>query len=188
MGEPPTDGLGVGPVVDPAARPAKRRSAARVIVVAGDLTLLTRRFDPGLSGPTWWTTPGGGIDPGESPAQAAVREIAEETGQVVATADLIGPVARRVVVHGYTDQIATQSELYFCWDAGEPFEVRPQFMTSRERVSTGESRWWSWAELAATEEWIWDDVAALWDERRHPERWVIDLGTIEQSTVAVNPA
>jgi 8-oxo-dGTP pyrophosphatase MutT (NUDIX family) len=36
-----------------------------------------------------WLTPGGAIDPGETPAQAAVREVAEETGHRI-TLDQIG--------------------------------------------------------------------------------------------------
>ena len=37
-----------------------------------------------------WMTIGGAVDPGETPAQAAVRECLEETGLVVATTRLMG--------------------------------------------------------------------------------------------------
>ncbi|HEY7046117.1 MAG TPA: NUDIX domain-containing protein [Jatrophihabitantaceae bacterium] len=41
-------------------------------------------FEPGL-----WHLPGGGIDPGEQPAEALAREFAEETGLTVQTAELM---------------------------------------------------------------------------------------------------
>ena len=39
-----------------------------------------------------WSTPGGVVDPGESPVEGLTREVAEETGLVVATWD--GPIYR----------------------------------------------------------------------------------------------
>lgn len=61
---------------------------AFVVGPSGEM-LLIRRADDGL-----WAMPGGWVEPGESPAEAAVRETEEETGLVVS---LIGPVhiARR---------------------------------------------------------------------------------------------
>ena len=41
-------------------------------------------FEPGL-----WHLPGGGIDPGEQPAEALAREFAEETGLTVRSAELV---------------------------------------------------------------------------------------------------
>ena len=55
------------------------RSAVRVVLAdAGQRILLfhARTADSG----DWWELPGGGIEPGESYLDAAVREISEETG------------------------------------------------------------------------------------------------------------
>ena len=47
--------------------------------------LLTRREDNGR-----WCLPGGGMDPGESAAEACVREVLEETGLVARAIRLVG--------------------------------------------------------------------------------------------------
>lgn len=59
--------------------PAERElvTAAFVLVLdAADALLLTHVNLPGRG----WDIPGGHIDPGENPAEAATREVAEETG------------------------------------------------------------------------------------------------------------
>ena len=47
--------------------------------------LLTRREDNGR-----WCLPGGGMDPGESAAEACIREVLEETGLEVRVTKLVG--------------------------------------------------------------------------------------------------
>lgn len=173
--------LGVGEPVPPSQRRRKEREAARVVVRCGDRYLLGERFDPGLPEQRWWSTPGGGIDPGEDARTAAIRELAEELDVDVASEDLLGPVARRVVTHGYTDQVARQGEDYFVLHVDDCFEPSARFMTEREKVSSGPWRWFSADELE--EVWAWDDVVGLADLADEPERWVVDLGEQEQSSV-----
>ncbi|MEW5939622.1 MAG: NUDIX domain-containing protein [Chloroflexota bacterium] len=47
--------------------------------------LLTRRADNGQ-----WCLPSGGMEPGESPSEAAIREVEEETGLTVRVRRLVG--------------------------------------------------------------------------------------------------
>jgi len=55
--------------------------------------LLTRRADNGL-----WCLPGGGMEPGESAAEACEREVLEETGLSVRVRRLVG-------IYSHSDQL-----------------------------------------------------------------------------------
>jgi ADP-ribose pyrophosphatase YjhB (NUDIX family) len=71
-----------------------RRAGA--VVVDGDRVLLISMQPPGES--RWWHFPGGGIEAGETPEQAARRELHEETGLVARS---MRPLLR-AGVHGGT--------------------------------------------------------------------------------------
>jgi len=169
---------------DPADRLWRRRSASRVVVIDGDnRILLFCDTDPGYPEQHWWVTPGGGIDPGETEAQAAVRELAEETGLVIEESALIGPIARRRVQHGYSDQVLDQDETFYAVRV-ERFTVDISSFTEEEKITMIDNRWWSRDELAGTDEWIWPaQLLELADLVDRPERWPLDLGLItEEST------
>lgn len=66
------------------------RTSVRVVLLDDDERLLLfRTVDPTMPEiGEWWELPGGGIEPGESYAETAVREIGEETGFAVRLAVL----------------------------------------------------------------------------------------------------
>ncbi len=67
--------------VDSASAPRQRRTARVLLLDQGGRLLLMKGRLPGAPrGAGGWFTIGGGIEPGETPRQAAAREILEETG------------------------------------------------------------------------------------------------------------
>ena len=65
--------------------------------------LLTRREDNGR-----WCLPGGGMDPGESAAEACIREVFEETGLEVEVKKLVGIYTSPDILVEYPDGNKTQ--------------------------------------------------------------------------------
>lgn len=74
-----------------AAGPDVRRSVRVLLVDRADRVLLLRLAAP-VDGLPLWIAPGGGIEPGEEPADAAVRELREELGVRLDRWELTGPV------------------------------------------------------------------------------------------------
>ncbi|WP_432546453.1 NUDIX hydrolase [Kineococcus sp. SYSU DK004] len=79
-GAPGADGL--VPVV-------RQRLAAYAVVVSPDQRILLTRLSERTPSPGRWTLPGGGVDHGEHPVDAAVREVHEETGMDVVVDGLL---------------------------------------------------------------------------------------------------
>jgi ADP-ribose pyrophosphatase YjhB (NUDIX family) len=78
----------------------KRRIAAYGLCRDGDGRVLLVRLSERALEPGHWLPPGGGIEHGEHPADAVVREIAEETGLIVAVTGLRTVVADVVTTAG----------------------------------------------------------------------------------------
>lgn len=136
---------------DPRPRPATR---VIVLDAAGRLLLLRTSVAPEAA-VYYWMTPGGQLEPGESPREGAARELREETGLTL-------PIGLEVWLREFTWRFpgnARQPEIWFATTehfflARAPEELPTVSPTGDgdEMVSLGEARWWSLDELRGAEE------------------------------------
>ncbi|MGV8885103.1 MAG: NUDIX hydrolase [Microbacteriaceae bacterium] len=134
---------------------------------AADITRLTSRvllFDrdgrillfltkaPDTSGVARWITPGGGVDPGETHAQAATRELFEETG--LSGIDLGESVWSTDFTVQWDDADHGRGHAEFYRATVDTFTPSDAHWTAEERVDVLEWRWWTPAEVAAATETI----------------------------------
>ncbi len=87
--------------------------ATGVVINEQGEILLHRRSDTGR-----WGTPGGAIDPGEEPAEAAVREVWEETGVEVVPERISAIYTTPLVHYPNGDAICVTSIVFVCRPVG----------------------------------------------------------------------
>jgi 8-oxo-dGTP pyrophosphatase MutT (NUDIX family) len=128
------------------------RTSARVVLLDDTgAVLLLCGSDPSLAAqhaPKWWFTVGGEVQQGERLAEAAARELAEETGLRVAPAEMVGPVWRRDEVFEFNGSLIDSEEFYFVYRTHR-FEPSRTGRTELERSYIHGHRWCDAADIAA---------------------------------------
>lgn len=141
----------------------RTRPSSRLLVVDAAGCVLLFRFahkQGALAGQAFWATPGGGLDPGESYAEAARRELFEETGIAV---DDPGPeISRRLVTFRMPDgDMVEADERFFLIRRDAPALSRAGWTPLEQEVMAAH-RWWSPADLRATPDQVWpEDLAGI---------------------------
>ncbi|WP_200302688.1 NUDIX hydrolase [Streptomyces adelaidensis] len=132
------------------------RKVARVILLdPQERILLLHGHEPDDPADDWWFTPGGGVEGAETREEAALRELAEETG---ITDVQLGPVLwRRKCSFPFAGRRWDQDEWYFLARTTDTRQVVPAAtgLTELERRSVAGARWWTCGELARAHETVY---------------------------------
>jgi ADP-ribose pyrophosphatase YjhB (NUDIX family) len=129
------------------------RHAGRVIVLDPGGRVLLLRYDNDPPDGRHWATPGGGLNPGESYAAAASRELAEETGwgDVV----LLDEIHRNMRTMEHSGRIIRQHERLFLARTDQACRELGDVAAMHASDGIAAWRWWTLAELDTTAEVIW---------------------------------
>ena len=82
---------------------SKTRDGSRAVIIRDGKILLSHETNSG-----WWLIPGGGLEAGETPEMACVREVEEETGYIVR------PVKQFLTMHEYYEEYRYTSYYFVC--------------------------------------------------------------------------
>ena len=139
--------------------PMRRRPSSRLLVIDRNNRVLLFRFvfERGpLTGQSYWATPGGALEAGESFADAARRELFEETGIV---RDALGEeVAKQEFAFQLPDgENVIAEERFFLVRVADQSLSRDHWTAVEIEVMT-DQRWWSVEELTSTREKIFPET------------------------------
>ena len=147
------------PDTAPGARLPERHAGRVILLDPGDRVLLMR-YDDSLPNGRHWTTPGGGLNPGEGYRAAAARELAEETGWT--NIPLGREVLERTLTMEHGGRLVRQHERHFLARTDQPGRALGDVAQMHASDGIAAWRWWTLAELDLTAEVIWPaELAAV---------------------------
>lgn len=131
------------------------REAVRVVLidVNSSVLLLQVRDAQRQDLMPWWELPGGGFEPGETPTQVAVRELAEETGLQIDPEQVTPPMWFRSCTYRHRGRRVLQHEVIVVARIGSS---QPTLGEHRRTPTETEDiigwRWWNLTALQVSDE------------------------------------
>jgi ADP-ribose pyrophosphatase YjhB (NUDIX family)/GNAT superfamily N-acetyltransferase len=146
MGRPSSSSPPPSPSPPPPPYILGSRTAARLVLLDGERKVLLFLHENDR-GRRFWATPGGGVEPGETLAEAARREASEEIG--------IDALELEALWTGSSDfwlgdRLMLQSEVFFLVVRHAPLPGR-DVAAFHAAEGIKEARWWAATELASTD-------------------------------------
>jgi 8-oxo-dGTP pyrophosphatase MutT (NUDIX family) len=123
------------------------RHAARIVLLDDSQRILLQRFQERPDLPSFWITPGGGLEPGETHLDALHREAKEELG--LTGLDFGAQVWHRCHTFPWRGRLYEQHERFFVARCADPAAVHMDGRLGAEMWELLEMRWWTADEIAA---------------------------------------
>jgi 8-oxo-dGTP pyrophosphatase MutT (NUDIX family) len=114
-----------------------QRPTARVILLNNENKILLLKI---LERGTFWIAPGGKIEEGETPLEAAVRELYEETG--ITTAEFVTPPSWYCETIAPLHGVLTLFKEYYFLTRTQNSQTTDAYLNEDEKQLFGEYKWW----------------------------------------------
>jgi 8-oxo-dGTP diphosphatase len=146
----------------------RRLRLAAYAICLRDSQILLARYLPSDSGTKYWTLPGGGVEHGEDPRQAVLREVEAETGYRIRVDRLLGVDSQ---LRAYSEPATELHHVSVIYGA----EISGGELRAEIAGSTDLAAWISLAELPGLDRAVIIDTALALQQRMPPDGHVAPI-------------